>query len=441
MSEPVPEEPLTHIYLPQLTPAGDLPLYAEVTVEHNGTRYAGPLSGDLNADIPVRNPAMFQPGIIDLWAEEPMRVNLQVSTPDTSYVLLGVDFWPHPANQVRTDSPVMVKDDTPPEPWKLLKYEPDGGTFVVFDPLASKTHHDGIADGSTVVSPGDRTWDDEDAQQTWIGWESGNAGTPMEGSTALGALADPYGQAAVTVGYNSRAYQFGAIVADQGTALGYYNQVGRNSVTFGNKFTIFGGVDDTADQYLAPESVIAGSAHSGYNNTQANGDLATDVVALGFNHVVSLAQGVPGQPSVYSLGQAVVLAISPSETSLEERFLAAGTVILGNRKGLASLSALSRDQMLAPRVTIGSYDNAAIDWRFGYTATERLSYIGLRGAEVVVPGTLQAQDSTVLAGNGKTLSFFGTTGTTKKTITDNNANASVTALLNAFQSMGLLTRA
>lgn len=413
MSEPVPEGQRTHIYLPQLTPAGNLALFTEVTVLLDGQPYLGPLSLDIGDTIPISNPATFQPGVINIWADEPMRVSLRVSTPDSSYILSGVDFWPHPDEQVVAQGTPEIKDDAQPEPWKLLRYDIDGGTFAVFDPYASRAHHDGSDEGSTVVSPGS-TWEDESPYQTWVGYRSGNAGTPMTGAVAVGSEADPYGEGSVAVGYSARAQQTaGGTFADRAVVMGWYFQGGQDSVALGHEYNGAFADPEFGSANLAPRSVLLINVDPLYY-----GDDSPEVVAVGYT-----ARVVVGNPENASgLGSA-------------------NNIIFGAVKALTETVTPSAEQQAAPRVVLGSTANAAMDWRFGYGPTERMEHFALMGNEAVARGPLEAKDSTVLGGAGKTVGFFGVPGVAKATITDNNASPSVTALLNALASLGLLTRA
>lgn len=407
----VPAQERTHIYLPQMDPAGNLALYVDITVDVNETLYTGPLWLDREGLIDVSNPDTFQPGIIDIWAEEPIRADLQVRSPVRTYTLPGVDFHPHPQEQVRVPKTMLVDADEPPDNSRLLQASDEGARWEFFDPLVAHFHHDGTQSGSTVVSQ-QAAWNDTEAEQTWLGSASGNDVVSAYGSLALGAEANVPGVQTVSVGFWTQRNQNEQ--ADYSTAIGYSCMAGANAVTVGMMVEL-----EHAETTVLGNGLL-GLDDGVFGITCVTGDGFDFLFNRVYDHatVVGMPQGVSGT-----------------------RQIGAGSVFLGQATAPTN-PMIWLDQTTQPTVVIGAENASAVlpSWSFGYVDPDVRAPFILHGTRVDAHA-LQAADDAVLAGSGKTLAFFDEPGRTKGTIVDNGANASVTALLTALHNMGLLTRA
>jgi hypothetical protein len=223
----------THIYLPALTPTGDLLAYADVTFVDSvtGVLTTSALYRTNNpSDIPLHNPVTFLPSIIDIWCDDPTRFDLVITGPHGySNTIRGVDFMPAPAEVTR--AAVYNEFTTPPLTGRVLL---SNGTIQYWDylNLVAPHNHDGAMAGSTRLDLGDGAADTS-IDQTWVGDAAGGSATDASNSSAVGADADPSAKQVTLLGQGTLATTVG-VPGDRSVAVGRAAFAAADSVSVGS---------------------------------------------------------------------------------------------------------------------------------------------------------------------------------------------------------------
>lgn len=222
-----------HVHLPVVLPNGDSLSYCDVLVNDPDTSLPSTAalyrSGDPYAE-PVANPITFEPGTIDLWVDDPARVNLVISGPDGYRATLrGIDLMPSPENIALTAVPNEAFDTQSLVGRVLLS---DGVTsYWSYLPQITAHQHDGSMTGSTRLDLGTGTADAA-VGQTWVGSNAGYS-TGGQYSSALGAETDPLGEYATLLGQGALAYQNGILNGDRSVAVGRAVYAAQDAVSVG----------------------------------------------------------------------------------------------------------------------------------------------------------------------------------------------------------------
>jgi hypothetical protein len=188
-----------HLYLPLVDSSGEPYPYAEITLLNLETGnpidepvYLAPYGG-----APQEWPILIDPGVINLWTDNPLRVTVQALLPGgATFTRSGVDITPGPAATVRSEQPVHIGSVDGLSSEAMLAVSPDGSAvWQVLDVLRFH-EHEGDSPKSTVL--GMANLKDIYPSQTWLGRDPN--GAQGEGSAVLGADSHPNGDEATILG-------------------------------------------------------------------------------------------------------------------------------------------------------------------------------------------------------------------------------------------------
>lgn len=161
---------LSHVYLPQLDAQGAVHKYADITVSDRwGVLSPMYFYGDSLGDTPAKMSP--RPGVIDLWADDPMRVDIEVRLAEGTYTLHGVDMYGDPTEMALTNKRLEVAAAPTLSPDLVLRGDSD--TEASFHDYASDL---------------DRT----------VGGESGTVGFYGSDGTTKGSILDQEEEPSVT---------------------------------------------------------------------------------------------------------------------------------------------------------------------------------------------------------------------------------------------------
>lgn len=313
-----------HLYLPLTDSSGAPYSYAEVTLldEETGQPTTEPVYLKPSNGAPEPFPILFDPSIVDLWTDNPVRVTVQASLPGgASFTRAGVDIAPAPLATLRTTAPLHLGSAERLDGSALLAVSPDGSAaWQVLDQLRFHRHQGDSADS---VALGLTTLTDIYAGQTWVGNGAGAAGADQgSGSVALGRNANPKGVDSTAVGAataapGSLAAGAAATSGPGSTALGASASApGTDQVVVGRAATA---AADTTD------AVALGS--------EAAATSTVEVVLQNLVRVLedgTIAIGSGAIPSLTPYGEGPAVVFLPANTVVPSYLGARGDVKLGD---------------------------------------------------------------------------------------------------------------
>lgn len=283
---PLTDGNLCHVNLPAVDATGQLYASAIVRLLDSATQVppvgVNFFSQGVNGD-PLTFPVTFRPGIIDLWSDAPIRVDIIAALPSGGItVYKGVDFNPPSYNIMSAPAPMAITFLDQSHQSVLVSGAYGQAAFQVIAPTAIH-QHGGDSPNSVVLT--DETPTDYDPQQTWIGYHAGeNSAYDTTGTTAVGFNARPAGAQSTVVGQStvsgtgdtSISSQTSTLVGDYITAIGAFNVTNAAA----NELTVIG--SDNITNNVSPNNTVVGS-----NNTIK----ATDSTYLGDAHTVDTQTG------------------------------------------------------------------------------------------------------------------------------------------------------
>lgn len=429
-----PVQPRCHLHLPITNSAGDVFPYASVSLLDADTGnpittnvYVQPTGGN-----PVSFPLFVDPAVVDIWTDDPVRVQIVAEVSDNVRVVLdGIDILPSAAHIFRTPKPIVVDGANIASTTAVLMASESGrARFRVADPVGSH-QHEGDSAGSVVLTGEPPT--DFNPYQTWVGYHAGeNTAANSKSSSAYGANTDLNGASSTLMGVAGIVPQpsTGAsgdmatvLSSEDGDATTGSTVLGPGNLTAqGRDVTVIGGMNEPS----SPSSVPNGATILGPGNVLG----APGAVKVGANHPTSSAgpnhvtvgpgntaqdNGLPwaGVQTPFALGGSqIALAGDPSnQTSADDWFGGVGPLAMGTNAPTFSPS-------------IGLMQGNV------YTQTA-LRAVG----DVVVNGQRTYSNTTT------TLGFFGSAGTARPDIAEDPGavpNAVLNQVLEALANLGLI---
>lgn len=428
-----PVQPRCHIHLPITDSAGVVFPYASITLNDSdtGLQIATNAYTQAEGGNPVAFPLFSDPAVIDIWTDDPVRVDVVAEVSDNIRIILqGVDILPPAGNIMRTPAPLKVTNaEQIAETAVLMSSETGQATFRVTDPVG--THeHEGDSNGSTVLTGEPPS--DFNPFQTWVGYRAGrNNAASSTGSSAFGAGAELNGSAAVVMGIGGIVpHTSTGVTGDMATYLssedgevtsgstvagpGNLTAKGRDMAVLGGLNTVSGSAVPNGATVIGSGSVISGAGEVKIGPDHPDSDAGPNHVAIGKGNSAqnnNLPWAGPQTPFVVG-GTSVTLAGDPSDqASATDWFGGAGPLAMGTNSTDFSPS-------------LGVIQGAAV------TQTA-LRAVG----DVVVNGQRTWSNATT------TLGFFGKTGTVRPEIVynDNGVNNDVlNQVLEALSNLGLI---
>lgn len=339
-----------HLFRPVTESSGGLLYGAEVTIRDAAT--SSPITqalwaGPLPTAGQIQNPFRIDNGIVDIWLDQPQRVNILIRAQGAPVTSLFLDVYP-PANEViRTSAPLTITNR--PSPGKVLTGL-DNSTASFQDPpslpapgTVAPHQHLGSGVSSTALGSG--------------------ASATGEKSTAMGALSQASQDGATAFGQSSRALASGSTAVGAGAAVQGVDgtAIGRDSSANGVGGTAVGSVAAaTGTRSVAVGQAATALGQSGVAlgaNAAANG---IDSVSVGSSSSAQGARSVALGTSSSAAGQRSV-AIGANATAPQD-----DQVVLGS----SSASVVIPGGLIAQGDTV-----------LGSTApTSKLSFFGAPGA-------------------------------------------------------------
>jgi hypothetical protein len=429
-----PVQPRCHLHLPITDNAGNVFPYASITLNDADTGapvatnvYVQPEDGN-----PVSFPLFVDPAIVDIWTDDPVRVQIVAEVSDNVRIVLdGIDILPPAGHIFRSPKRLAVDGaDTTVNTAVLMASEPGRATFRVADPVG--THeHEGDSAGSVVLTGEAPT--DFNPYQTWVGYHAGeNAAGSSTASSAYGAHAELSGASSTVLGIAGIVPQPSTgtsgdmatvLSSEDGDATAGSTVLGPGNLTAqGRDMTVLGGLSSPS----SPSSVPNGATVIGPGNVVGT----AGSVKIGPNHPASTAG-------------ANHVAVGSGNTALNNGLPWAGTqgpfVVGGSQVTLAgdpSDQASSDDWF-------GGVGPLAM----GTSATTWSPSIGLIQGNMCTQTALRVVGDVVVngqrtySGTTTTLGFFGKTGVVRPDIpVDPTAvpNTVVDQLLTTLSRLGLI---
>jgi hypothetical protein len=406
--------------------------YASITINDADT--GAPVSTNVyvqpNDGNPVAFPLFTDPAIVDIWTDDPVRVQIVAEVSDNVRIVLdGVDILPPAENIFRSPEPLVVDGGDMTVNTAVLMSSASGrAQFQVADPVGTHQHV-GDSAGSVVLTGEAPT--DFNPYQTWVGYHAGeNASASSTASSAYGAHAELNGASSTILGIAGIVPQPSTGVSgdmatvlssEDGDATAGSTVVGPGNLTSqGRDMTVLGGLNQVTSDATGSVLVGPGSA-VGAQNVVKIGPNHPTASGAGSNHVVvgpgnsAQLNGLPwaGAQTPFALGGSqVTLAGDPSDqASADDWFGGVGPLAMGVNSTSFSPS-------------IGLIQGNV------YTQTA-LRTVG----DVVVNGQRTYSNATT------TLGFFGATGTVRPDVpADATAvsNTVVDQLMTALSNLGLI---
>lgn len=429
-----PVQPRCHLHLPITNSAGDVFPYATITLNDADT--GTPVTADVFVQATDGNPVAFplfvDPAVVDLWTDEPMRVQIVAEVTDNVRVVLdGIDILPPAGNIFRAPKPLTVDGaDQTVTTAVLMASEPGRAAFRIADPVG--THqHSGDSAGSVVLTGEAPT--DFNPYQTWVGYHAGeNAAATSTASSAYGANAELNGSSSTLLGFAGIVPQASTgtsgdmatvLSSENGDATAGSTVAGPGNLTAqGRDMTVLGGLNGPS----SPSSAPNGATLVGPGNVIG----AAGAVKVGANHPTSDA--------------------GPNHTTV-------GPGNTAQSNGLPWAGAQTPFALGGSQVTLAgdpSDQASATDWfggvgplAMGTSATTWSPSIGLIQGNMYTQTALRAVGDVVVNGQRTysnattTLGFFGKTGIARPNVpVDSTAvsNTVVDQLMSALANLGLI---
>lgn len=212
---------LSHVSFPVTDTAGNLAAAVTVTLLLSETQVA-PTNNFYNRPVggnPLQFPCTFRPGIVDLWSDTPVRVDVFVTLPNNATVeYQGIDLLPRSDNILYGQDTMEITSNAPSQVAALVSTGRNSSAFQVIAPTATHQHA-GDSTGSVVLTNEDAK--DFNPQQTWVGYHAGeNDAFDTTGSTAVGSLADLGGTLATIIGGGFAFGDYSTLVSAQNSSAG-----------------------------------------------------------------------------------------------------------------------------------------------------------------------------------------------------------------------------
>lgn len=364
---------------------------------------------------PIRFPVTFRPGIIEIWSDTPIRVDLLVQLPSGAAIgYQGVDISPPADNVTSAPTPMKIGYADLSQNSVLISATRNSSNFQVIAPTITHQHA-GDSASSVVLTNEDAK--DFNPQQTWIGYHAGeNDAYDTTGSTAIGKGSLLQGANATVVGGGSELGDSATIVApggasagSSGTVIGLNGAANSQGVSVGANNTVMAGGSGTT---------VLGSDNNIYSNSGVIlGDAHTDVV--GNSHVY-----VGHANKLYPLPVSQVPAVQG--------------YVLGSTS-VASNIGSSTDWFGGGAWGAVGYPDQASDSRAGMILGDLVANLLLKVDGNAAIGGAQTYSSTT-----STVGFFGSAGATRPstplyaTDTTSTPIPALTSLIQALNSLGLI---
>lgn len=420
-----------HIHLPIIDSAGNVFPYASITLNDFAT--GTPVDFDVFVQAEGGNPVSFplfaDPAVIDLWTDEPARVQIIAEVTDnTRIVLSGIDILPPAEVIVTAPGPLAITGaDGVDTTAVLMSAERGHAAFRVADPVG--THeHEGDSAGSVVLTG--ETPEDFNPYQSWIGYQAGENSSPSSvGSSAMGAHAELSGASSLVLGIAEILPHSSGPSGDMATVLSskdgnatYSSTVAgpQNATALGREMTVLGGYS-TATGSGATSSVLIGPGSSvGASGTVKIGPNHTTATSAGPNQTVignaNSAQNnnLPwaATQSPIALGKNITLAGDPSDqASADDVFCGIGPMAMGTNSTSFSPSLALLQGNAVTRMALRAEGDVVVNGQRTYQSTPT------------------------------TLGFFGTTGGVRQKVSYNPndyANPLLNEVMQALSKVGLI---
>lgn len=420
-----------HLHLPLINSSGTVFPYALVTLN---AADGNPLPGDVFVQPSGGNPVVFplfvDPGVIDVWLDEAVRVQIVAEVSNNVRIVVdGVDILPPVEQMTQAPVPLLVTGAADPvAQGVLMSSAPGEATFRVADPVGTHEHA-GDSAGSVVLTGEEPR--DFNPYQSWIGYHAGeNAAPSSAGSSALGDQATVYGASATLMGAGQIAAQtstgspgdFATMLSSEAsTATGNSTAVGAANLTVqGRDMTVLGSLNGPSGSSVPNSATVIGPG----NVVGAAGALK-----IGANHPTSGAGANHTAIGIGNIAQQSGLPWAGTQTPIA---LGANKTLAGDPSDVVS----STDWFggvgpLAAGVNSPTFNPSLINVG-GTMATQ----VALR-----VAGDTVVNGHRTYSGTSTALGFFGVTGTTRPQIAvdpGDVSNAMLTALLADLSKAGLI---
>lgn len=412
-----------HVSLPVTDDAGNLASFVIVNILDAST---GNFPVGINFYVqetggnPVVFPLTCRPGVIELWSDTPVRLDIEVTLPTNAIIAYeGVDLAPRSDYIMYAPSALNIRYNDPSRNSVLVASSYGEADFQVIAPAATHQHQ-GDSAFSVVLTNENAT--DFSPAQTWVGNHSGeNDAFDTTGSVAVGYQSTLGGKYSTIVGNGASKGDFATVISTQG-GVG-----GPNGV-------VIGADNITSTPNANTDTVVIGS-----DNT-ITGSAADYTVLLGSNNSIGSAQGV-------------VLGDGHTET------IGSGHTLVGHANGLFyTPSSILVNASQAPysigTTAVTANNGSGTDW-FGGGSWSPVGYnaplsVGLIQCDVTTNLLTQVMGSSVIGTQSTTatstgnVSFFGGTPSARSTQTNYPTDTvdqpipALNSLMQALNSLGLV---
>lgn len=267
-----------HVSLPVTDSAGNLQSFVTVSVLDSATQaapvgvnfFVRPVDGN-----PVTFPVSFRPGIIDLWSDMPVRVDLIVNLANNAVIgYKDVDLIPKSDEIMSAPGRMRLSYNDPAQNSALVSTGLNSAAFQVIAPALTHQHQ-GDSASSVILTDEDPT--DYNPQQTWVGYHAGeNKAFDSTGSTAVGFQSFLGGALTTILGNGSALGNNATLITTQNSSCGEDGTViGADNATpnavdltlMGSDNSVSGSPANTTvvgsnNVYLASLSTYLGDAHT-----------------------------------------------------------------------------------------------------------------------------------------------------------------------------------
>lgn len=269
-----------HVVLPVMDGSGNLASFVTIIITDVTTGVA-PLGVNFYVDPystdAVSFPLRYQPGIIDLWSDAPIRLDITVQTNLNALIIYeDIDLSPSAANMVSSPTPLNINGfDDPTLNSALVSVDAFNARFQVIAPTANH-QHGGDSAGSVILT--DEASTDFNPQQTWIGYNAGqNDAYNTTGSTAFGFQSLLQGQFSTIVGAGEALGDYTTVIATEGSSgLTKSTLIGADNMLVSDNLMTVIGSDNTGTNSNCT-TILGANNTSSSNQSVFLGDAHTDV--------------------------------------------------------------------------------------------------------------------------------------------------------------------
>lgn len=392
-----------HLHLPITDASGNVYPYASVVLNDPATGgpttepvYVQPVGGS-----PVSFPLFCDPGVIDVWTANAVRVQLVATVSGNVRVQLdGIDIAPQADFVMSAPQRVRIAGaDNIASTTVLASLGPNDASFQVADPFGTHEHQ-GDSAGSVVLTGEEPA--DFDPYQTWVGYQAGeNTAANSTGSTALGPHAVLNGTSAVILGVGEVTTQtstgvagdFATVVSseDSNASQGTTAVGAANLTRQGTTMTVLGSLNGPGSGSSVPTGAVvvgagnvigaAGAVKIGANHpTSTAGTNHTAVGPANAAQNTLLPWAASEAPTV--VGGAVTLAGDPStNASSDDWFGGTGPLALGVNSTAFNPSLTAVQATLASQALLRALGHVTVNGMPTWTNTSTtLGFYGATGA-------------------------------------------------------------